>query len=152
MEQSIDISLYLPHRDPMLMVDTITHLSNEYVKTVFEIKPSNIFMENGVLAASGLVENAAQTCSSIVAKDYFFDENGNPSGNEVIGFISAIKSIKILSLPDVGSTIECRCTLVSAFTAENYTLCTMACTTFCNGKELLQGEINLYITKIEKSS
>lgn len=152
MKESIDISLYLPHRKPMLMVDTISDLTSEFVQTLFEIKNNNIFVQNDEFAASGLIENAAQTCSAIVAKDYYFDEDGNQSEGEVIGFISAIKTIKIFSLPKIGDVIDCRCTLKSVYTADDYSLCTTGCTTVCNGEKLLEGEINLYITKTQRQS
>ena len=61
----------------MLMVDLILEMDDEKVETVFEIKTDNIFLENDFFTESGLVENMAQTCSSVVAKDYFIDENYN---------------------------------------------------------------------------
>lgn len=146
MGNPIDIKNYLPHRKPMLMVDLILSMDDEQVETIFEIKPDNIFVSDGVFTESGLVENAAQTCSSIVAKDYFVDENNQDKPDvEVIGFISALKSLKILNLPKTGQTITTKATLASKFITEAYTLCTMNCRTFQNETPLLEGEINLFI-------
>lgn len=75
MSEPIDIKHYLPHRKPMLMVDMILEMDHENVQTVFEIKADNIFVSNGNFIESGLIENAAQTCSAIVAKDFYVDEN-----------------------------------------------------------------------------
>jgi predicted hotdog family 3-hydroxylacyl-ACP dehydratase len=143
---SVEIKHYLPHRAPMLMVDYILEIDNEKVETVFKIKTSNIFLQNDFFSESGLIENMAQTCSMIVAKDYFVDENYNDKEEvNVIGFISAIKTLKIHSLPQVGSTIVTKAILVSKFISESYSLCTIKCKTFKEEDILLEGEITLFI-------
>ncbi|RZJ35246.1 MAG: ABC transporter permease [Flavobacterium sp.] len=149
MEAPIDIKIFLPHRPPMLMVDMISHIDDERVDTYFELKPDNIFISNGTLCEAGLIENAAQTCSAIVAKDYFVDENNESrDGVKVIGFISALKSMRILALPEVGTTITTRAALMSKFQTEEYTLCTMSCRTFSGETLLIEGEINLIIREV----
>jgi acyl dehydratase len=121
-------------------------MDEEKVETIFEIKGDNIFIQNNTFIEAGLIENAAQTCSSIVAKDYFVDENNQDKSDvDVVGFISAIKSLKIHKLPEVGSTIKTISTLVSKFVTDDYSLCTMSCQTFNNEELLLEGEINLFI-------
>ncbi|WP_395056727.1 ABC transporter permease [Flavobacterium sp.] len=146
MDTTIDIKNYLPHRKPFLMVDMILIMDEEKVETIFEIKADNIFIQNNTFIEAGLIENAAQTCSSIVAKDYFVDENNeDKSGVDVVGFISAIKTLKIHKLPEVGNTIKTISTLVSKFVTDDYSLCTMSCKTFNNEELLLEGEINLFI-------
>lgn len=142
----VDIKKYLPHRAPMLMVDMILEMDDEKVETTFEIKEGNIFLENGFFIESGLVENMAQTCSSVVAKDYFIDENNNDkSGVNVVGFISGIKTLKIHSLPKVNNVIYTKALLVSKFITDSYSLCTMKCQTFRADELLLEGEITLFI-------
>jgi 3-hydroxymyristoyl/3-hydroxydecanoyl-(acyl carrier protein) dehydratase len=142
----IDIKRYLPHRDPMLMVDLILKMDNENVDTVFEIKEDNIFIQNNFFVEAGLIENMAQTCSSIVAKDYLVDENNQDiDGVDVVGFISAIKTLKIFSLPKVGNVIITKASLVSKFVSDSYSLCTMKCQTFTDQELLLEGEITLFI-------
>ena len=44
----VDIKKYLPHRNPMLMVDLILKMDSEYSETIFEIKPDNIFIQNNL--------------------------------------------------------------------------------------------------------
>jgi predicted hotdog family 3-hydroxylacyl-ACP dehydratase len=142
----VDIKKYLPHRTPMLMVDMILEMDDEKVETVFEIKENNIFLENGFLTESGLIENMAQTCSSVVAKNYFIDENYNDKEDvNVVGFISGIKTLKIHALPQVGTTICTKALLVSQFITDSYSLCTMKCQTFRADEMLLEGEITLFI-------
>lgn len=145
---AVDIQNYLPHRAPMLMVDLILNIDSNSVETVFLIKKDNIFIDNGVFNEAGLIENTAQTCSSIVGKKYFFDDNGIENENvNVIGFISALKNVKIHLLPKVGDTIITKAVLVSKFTTDDYTLCTMNCKSLLGEKILLECEINLFIKK-----
>lgn len=153
MKISIDIKHYLPHRTPMLMVDMIVAMDNEMVETVFTLKEDNIFLQNNIFVEAGLIENAAQTCSSIVAKGFYVDENNvDKEDVDVIGFISALKTLKIHSLPKLGSTINTTATLASTFVTDDYTLCTMSCKTFCNKELLLEGEINLFIQENKQTA
>ena len=101
---------------------------------------------------AGLIENAAQTCSAIVAKGYYVDENNEDKEDvDVIGFISALKTLKIFALPNIGDTISTVANFVSQFVTDDYTLCTMNCKTTHNGKLLLDGEINLFIQEVSKT-
>ena len=135
----------------MLMVDMILVMDEEKVETVFEIKENNIFVQNNLFIEAGLIENAAQTCSSIVAKDYFVDaDNKDKVDVDVVGFISAIKTLKIHKLPTIGTTIKTISVLVSKFVTDDYSLCTMSCQTFNNQELLLEGEINLFIQENKK--
>ena len=112
------------------------------------IKEDNIFVQNTVFIEAGLIENTAQTCSAIVGKKYFFDDNGIENENvNVIGFISALKSVKIHALPKVGDTIITKADLVSKFVGDDYTLCTMSCKSLLEDQILLECEINLFIQK-----
>lgn len=148
MKVGIDIQNYLPHRAPMLMVDLILEIDSTSVETEFLIKEDNIFVDNGILIEAGLIENTAQTCSSIVGKKYFFEDDGTENENvNVIGFISALKNLKIHALPKVGDVITTKAILVSKFVGDDYTLCTMSCESLLEDKKLLECEINLFIQK-----
>lgn len=131
------------------MVDLILEIDANFVETIFLIKEDNIFVQDNVFIEAGLIENTAQTCSSIVGKKYFFDEDGTENENvNVIGFISALKNVKIHSLPKVGDTIITKADLVSKFAGDDYTLCTMSCcSSSVEDQILLECEINLFIQK-----
>ena len=132
----------------MLMVDLILSLDANFVETSFLIKEDNIFVADTVFTEAGLIENTAQTCSSIVGQKYFVGADGTVDENaKVIGFISALKNVKIHLLPKVGDTISTKATLVSKFVGDDYTLCTMSCQSLLNEKMLLECEINLFIQK-----
>lgn len=140
-ENIINIHHFLPHREPMLMTDYILELTPEKVVTSFAISQDNIFVHNGEFVEAGLIENAAQTCSSILGQSFF----ENPEADtQVIGFITNIKKIEISGLPKAGDTIISRASLISQF--EN--ICHIFCETFHEDKLLIRAEINLFIQEI----
>ncbi len=146
LDDEIDIRLFLPHREPMLMVDKLTHINENEVSTIFEIKVNTLFVQDGKLNEFGLIENAAQTCSGIVAKSYFFDENNQEKQNvKVIGFISGIKELNVYDFPSIGATIKCVSNLISQFNSVDYSICTMKCSTFQGDKLFFDAVINLFI-------
>lgn len=150
MDKVIEIQHYLPHREPMLMVDYIMRMDRENVETTFYVKEDNVFLEDARLTEPGLIENAAQTCSAIVAKSYFVDDNDEDvKGKDVIGFISSIKKVQIYSLPGVGCGIATKAQLVSRFDTGEFITCMMSCKSYCDGELLLEGDINLFIKEVE---
>jgi predicted hotdog family 3-hydroxylacyl-ACP dehydratase len=136
----IDIQDFLPHRQPMLMVDHVVEICKEKVTTTFKVSENNIFLYNNQLQESGIIENMAQTCSSIVGQS-FFEENNN---TKVIGFITSIKKVSIFSLPNLGDEIITKASLVSQY--EN--ICMISCETFVGDQLLGNAEINLFIQEI----
>ena len=147
--RKLDISKFLPHRPPFLMVDKVLSIGEEHVLTSFEIKPDNLFVENNLFNEVGLVECAAQTCSSIVGKSYFDDDDLEGKGTKLIGFISTIKKVNLYACAKVGSTIKADAKLVSRFDADDYTICTLSCKITDSTKELLSCEMNLFIREVK---
>jgi predicted hotdog family 3-hydroxylacyl-ACP dehydratase len=145
MEKVVEIQHFLPHRKPMLMVDYIMAMDRQNVVTTFSVKEDNVFTDAEQLTEPGLIENAAQTCSAIVAKSYFVDEDDNVHKKDVIGFISSIKKIVIHSLPKIGCEIVTKAQLVSRFDTGEFITCMMNCRSYCDGELLLEGDINLFI-------
>lgn len=139
----LDITQFLPHREPMLMADRIVEITPEQSETSFFINKDNIFVENGNFVEAGLIENIAQTCSSIFGQN-FFDRDTFESKN-IIGFITSIKKISVLALPKVGDTIISKAELISVFG----NICSMKCHTFLGDTLLSEAEINLFIKENE---
>lgn len=141
MNALLEVHRYLPHKKPMLMVDGIRSITAEGVECEFFISPESVFVEDGYLTESGMIENAAQASSCIVAQTYFLDE----TDKEVIGFISSIRRVAIHQQPAAGTLIITRAELLSRFDSENYSTCRVLCRTFQEEILLLEGEINLFI-------
>lgn len=147
--KDIIISKFLPHKPPMLMVDRLLELSHQHVKTEYLIAEPNCLIENKVLTEFGLIEHAAQTCSSVVGQSFFIDEKGEEINYErtVIGFINSIKNLTLYSLPHVNQTLVSTANLVSKVETDSFVICTMKSETFCDEKLLLEADFNLIITE-----
>lgn len=145
----IDVTNFLPHRKPFLMVDKVLSLNDEHVSTSFKIKKDCILTENNFFSEVGMLENAAQTCSAIVGKSFFDDDDIEGKGAKLIGFISAIKKVAIYTCPKVGTTIISKANLKSRFDTENYSICTLECNIYEDKNELLSCEMNLFIQEVK---
>lgn len=146
----ININNFLPHRAPMLMVDVLEEITATSVTSIFKINKDNVFIENDYFSEVGLIENAAQTCSSIVGQSYFFTKDNEIKENvKLVGFISGIKKATIFMLPMVNQTIKSSATLVSRFDSDDYSICTMKCVTYQDDNLLLESEINLFIQEVK---
>ena len=100
--KDIDIHELLPQQEPFVMIDRLTFFDMKKTSTTFTIRKDNIFVNNGVLDRCALAENIAQTCAArlgyinkyILMKPYI-----------QLGFIGAIKSMKILDEVKVGDVL-----------------------------------------------
>jgi len=92
---------YIPQRSPMVMVDALLSYSAEEAKTAFMVKPDNVLLEEDCLSEAGLLEHVAQ--SAALGKGYEFAlKNEKPP----LGFLGAVKKLKIMQLPKPGQQIE----------------------------------------------
>ena len=132
----------------MLMVDGMYNVLAESVETSFEIKSDCIFVSDGKLTETGLIENAAQTCSGIVGKSFFDEDDTEGVSNELIGFISAIKSVQIYELPSLNQTIITKANLVSRFDSDSYSICAIKCVIKSGAVLLAESEMNLLIQEV----
>jgi predicted hotdog family 3-hydroxylacyl-ACP dehydratase len=99
--QSIDIHTLLPQQEPFVLIDRLIHFSAEKVLTQFCIREDCVFVSQGTLSASGLLENIAQTCAARIGfvSRYILENNIKP------GVIGAIRNAEILGYPKTGETI-----------------------------------------------
>lgn len=89
-----DITKYIPQRAPIVMVHDLLEASDDHVVTRFNIEGDNVFLSGGAFAEPGLVENIAQTAAVHVGYQCAMKNLPIP-----IGYIAAIKDLKVLSLP-----------------------------------------------------
>lgn len=144
MKLPMSIREFLPHREPMLMVDDILKMDDTYIETNFKITNSNVFLEDDYLNEIGLIENAAQTTSGIVGRPYF-EDNKSKKDFKVMGYISKIKSVKIFKLPPVDSTLITKGELISNHEIEGVFNCNMKCNTYLNEEKIAESYFNLII-------
>lgn len=145
---NIDISNFLPHRKPMLMVSSVLEIDDDSVATQFYIAEDCIFLKNGKLSETGLIENAAQTASGVVGQTFFDKDDLEGTGNKLVGYISAIKKIEIFELPRLGETIITKAKLLSRFDTGEMTLCSLEAETFLDKKLIVSSTMNFLIHEV----
>lgn len=101
-----DITAYIPQRTPIVMIGGILAVEGQHTRTGLQIAPDNIFVENGVLTAPGLMENIAQTAAARIGYVSRMENTPVP-----IGFIGAVKDLEILEMPPAGAFIETTTTI-----------------------------------------
>jgi predicted hotdog family 3-hydroxylacyl-ACP dehydratase len=100
--EDIDILTLLPQRPPFIMIDKLLSCDKIITKTRLLVREDNIFVEQGRLTSSGLIENIAQTCAARMGyiNQYIYKENIK------LGFIGSIKNLQIKRTPNIGETLE----------------------------------------------
>ena len=109
--QDIDIRTLLPQREPMVMVDKLIFADEKSAATMLQIREENIFVSDGHFQAYALIEVMAQTAAAQLGY-----ENRLRGGNDVrIGYIGAVKRMRIESAPRVGETLLTRLEVLEDF-------------------------------------
>lgn len=90
----------IPQKQPFVMVDNLVHYTKDKIISGLRVSEDNLFVKNNVFEAPGLIENMAQTVALHTGYQYFLKQEAAP-----IGYIGAIKSVSIHSLPLVGQEL-----------------------------------------------
>lgn len=96
--QILDVTPHdlIPQQPPFVMIDGLTHCDDTTATTLFTIKADNIFVENGKMLATGMIENMAQTCAAWL---------GYINQSARVGVIGAISRLHVDRTPKIGDTI-----------------------------------------------
>jgi 3-hydroxyacyl-[acyl-carrier-protein] dehydratase len=103
-----DIVKYIPQRHPIVMVHELEEADDDHAVTNFTIEPDNIFVSNEYFKEPGLVENIAQTAAMHVGYQCALKNIPIP-----IGYIAAVKDLKIYSLPRENTRISTSVTVTN---------------------------------------
>ena len=95
--EDIALKELIPQRPPFVMIDRLVSSDKVYSVTELEVRPDNMFVDNGCMSASGLVENIAQTCAARIGYT-----NLNSGEAVKIGVIGSINNLTIARTPKVG--------------------------------------------------
>ncbi|SHM51634.1 hypothetical protein [Chryseobacterium polytrichastri] len=106
-DQSFVESL-IPQRAPFVMVNEIAEYSESHLISGFEIKEDNIFVQNGIFQASGMIEHQAQSVALHTGYKYYLLGKDAPTG-----YIGAIKSFEAEALPKVGDHLKSEVTILN---------------------------------------
>lgn len=102
--ESIDVHELLPQQEPFVMIDRLVEISEKTTATQMKVREDNLFVEGDELDACALAENIAQTCAARLGfiNKYIFLKGVQ------LGFIGAIRAMKVESLPHVGDVLDTR--------------------------------------------
>lgn len=92
----------IPQRFPIVMIDELTYIDESKTHTIFSVKENDLFIEDGCLLESGLIENMAQTAAA--GAGYSF--KGLSEEDVPIGYIGGIKNFNLIELPKIGKQLE----------------------------------------------
>lgn len=95
------ITSYIPQRPPFLMVDELLEVNDAATKSRFLIHDGHIFVNEGLLEVSGMVENIAQTAAAGVGYACKVKNEDVP-----IGFIAAVRDLIVHNNPASGTEVE----------------------------------------------
>lgn len=143
-----DFKNFLPHRNPMLMVKDLLYIDDESVSSGLPILKSCIFVKNGYLSETGLIENAAQTSTAIVGQTFFSEDDITGESNQLIGYISTIRTVKIFQLPKTGEYITTKASLLSRLDTNSVCICKVKCATFIKKKLIVDCTFNFVIHEV----
>ncbi len=135
--RTIDIHELLPQQEPFVMVGQLVHFDITRTVTETTIGSENMFVENGQMTASGLIENIAQTCAARIG---YVNKYILKKGIQ-IGFIGAIRNLEVKALPAVGDTIRTTVDVVE----EVFGMILANASIECNGKTMVTTEMKIAI-------
>ena len=100
--KEIPIRELLPQQEPFVMVDNLSYFDEKKTCTRFTIRQTNLFVEADCLNACALAENIAQTCAARLGyvNKYILKRSIQ------IGFIGAIRAMKVFDTPKVGDVLD----------------------------------------------
>ena len=135
--RTIDIHELLPQQEPFVMVGQLVHFDMTRTVTETTIGSENMFVENGQMTASGLIENIAQTCAARIG---YVNKYILKKGIQ-IGFIGAIRNLEVKALPAVGDTIRTTVDVVE----EVFGMILANASIECNGETMVTTEMKIAI-------
>lgn len=133
--RSISLDELLPQRPPFIMVDRLLHYEEKRVVSETVVQASNIYVENGVMQAYGLIENIAQTCAARIG---YINKYILKKGIQ-IGFIGSLKSLEVESLPRIGEVITTEISIQD----EVLGMILASANLMVNGKTLVKTELKI---------
>lgn len=97
----VDVRTLLPQQPPFVMIDRLVYFDPIVSITELEVRTDNLFCEDGVLSAYGMIENVAQTCAARIG--FINQISGEPIK---LGFIGAIRQLDITRLVNTGELLS----------------------------------------------
>lgn len=134
---------FIPQRSPMVMIDKLFFSDAEKCITGLHISEGNIFCNDGLFREPGLIENMAQTAAVHSGYNASTEEKDGEYKGAPIGFIGAIKDLKIHFLPSVYSEIVTEIKI----THQIFDATVVNASISSNGDKVAECELKIFIKK-----
>ncbi|MBL4587362.1 MAG: hypothetical protein JKX84_09950 [Flavobacteriales bacterium] len=139
-----DVLKYIPQRPPIVVVHGLISHSENSSTSEFHVEEYHLFVRDGKLLESGIMENIAQT--SALRSGYHFAQQISGEGemkDPPIGFIGGLKNFRIDELPEVGSVLKTTVTV----TYEIMGMQVVESVVECNGKTIAECEMKIFLSQ-----
>lgn len=134
------IKKLIPHREPMIMVDSLLEFSDGNATVGLTILKDNLFVNNDEFSETGLIEHMAQAAALYNGfKNYVKEQSAKE------GFIASIKKLNIQKLPKVDQVITTDVSIIH----EIMHMSTVKLSTFSNGIEIANAQMNTVLKEEE---
>lgn len=110
---SEEVTRYIPHRPPFVLVDVLYECTHERAVTGFYVSAEHVLVRRGYLQAAGLLENMAQSFALYSA--YRGMQTGGSERGFTMGFIAGIKHFQMQALVPVGQEIVTQMQVIQSF-------------------------------------
>ncbi len=132
----------IPQRPPFVMVDRVVSFDTTDTVTEFHVRADNIFLDEGCLSATGVIENMAQACAARMGclSQIRHDEIK-------IGFIGDIRNCVIERLPECGDTLTTHVHIIE----EVFNLTLASVTTMIGDEDIASARVKIALTDIKVS-
>ena len=123
------------------MIDSLVRFEMESSTTETLVRKDNIFVEDGVFSAYGMMENIAQTCAARIGyyNKYILHRDVQ------VGFIGAVRDYEVHRLPPVGSVI----TTTVDVQEEIFGMTLARAEILCGGETIATAQIKLSVANRE---
>ena len=133
--EEIDILELIPQRSPILMIDKLVSFDEVITATKLVVREDNIFYEDGKFYEAGIIENFAQTCAARMGYINKIINNDDVR----LGFIGAVKNLKINFFPTLGDKIETKIEVMN----EYFNITLVNAKSVCKGKVIAECEMKI---------
>lgn len=139
--RDIDIHSLLPQQEPFVMVGCLIRIDEKSFATETTVRAENIFVDDGRLSGSGLIENIAQTCAARIG---FVNKYILKKGIQ-LGFIGAVRNLEVVKLPKIGQTITTEVEVME----EVFGMTLAHATVTCEGETLVTTEMKIALRQAQ---
>lgn len=126
----------IPQKFPFVMVSEIMEYSENHLVSGFTINEENIFVNNGIFQASGLIEHQAQSVALHTGYQFYLLGKEAPTG-----YIGAIKSFEAEALPKTGDILKTEVHILN----EMLGVTLVEITTSINGKMIAKSQMKTVV-------